>query len=323
MAYTLRQAVLRTGLTKSTIQRYFKDPPLKFRQAEVNKDNDKNTEWTLTDDDMEVLWQIKIYQSLGLRRPDVIKILSKTPIERQKELDKAIKSLEQKIEEAKLYSTTRINYFDKKIDSNEIQSIMKEVIKTVKSEYHKIEDLNIYKYQFSEDDDINSDKYLLELKELSGTISPDDSKALTLIKKVDDIVYKVNKEKITRFDSIKEGILDLDIDNSSKEFMIQALTSYFNNIVDDSKNLSSITLNIMDLAKKGEKTTSAKVKSEVQKIWNYYDDIGYNHVGISFLLQVFIKFFQTEEIRKRLDGNNERGVAWFIARSIEIFLLER
>ena len=95
--------------------------------------------------------------------------------------------------------------------------------------------------------------------------------------------------------------------------MIQALTSYFNNIVDDSKNLSSITLNIMDLAK----------KSEVQKIWNYYDDIGYNHVGISFLLQVFIKFFQTEEIRKRLDGNNERGVAWFIARSIEIFLLER
>jgi hypothetical protein len=304
VAYTLRQAVLRTGLTKSTIQRYFKDPPLKFRQAEVNKDNDKNTEWTLTDDDMEVLWQIKIYQSLGLRRPDVIKILSKTPIERQKELDKAIKSLEQKIEEAKLYSTTRINYFDKKIDSNEIQSIMKEVIKTVKSEYHKIEDLNIYKYQFSEDDDINSDKYLLELKELSGTISPDDSKALTLIKKVDDIVYKVNKEKITRFDSIKEGILDLDIDNSSKEFMIQALTSYFNNIVDDSKNLSSITLNIMDLAKKGEKTTSAKVKNEVQKIWNYYDDIGYNHVGISFLLQVFIKFFQTEEIKKTKPTTN-------------------
>jgi DNA-binding transcriptional MerR regulator len=167
VAYTLQQAVLRTGLTKSTIQRYFKDPPLKFRQAEVNKDNDKNPEWTLTDDDMEVLWQIKIYQSLGLRRPDVIKILSKTPIERQKELDKAIKSLEQKIEEAKLYSTTRINYFDKKIDSNEIQSIMKEVIKTVKSEYHKIVDLNIYIYQFSEDDDINSDKYILELKELS------------------------------------------------------------------------------------------------------------------------------------------------------------
>ncbi len=65
MAYTLRQAVIKTGLTKSTIQRYFQDPPLNSRQPEVNKEKDRNTEWTLTDDDMEILWQIKIYQSLG------------------------------------------------------------------------------------------------------------------------------------------------------------------------------------------------------------------------------------------------------------------
>ncbi len=323
MAYTLRQAVIKTGLTKSTIQRYFQDPPLNSRQPEVNKEKDRNTEWTLTDDDMEILWQIKIYQSLGLRRPDVIKILSKSTMERQKELDKAISSLEQKIEEAKVYSTTKLIGNVKAISSNEMTDVMAEIVKTVKSEYHRIEDLNIYKNQFTDLDDINSDKYLLSIASLYGKIDAIDNECQSLIKKVDDLVYKVCKEKVTRLDSIKEGIMDLDIPYENKEYLLEVTRIYFNGIKDDSNELSKITLNILGFAKNGLKTTSYEVQNEVSKIWKYYDEIGYNHIGISFLLQVFIKFFSSDEIKRKLDDGNDKGFAWFMARSIEIYLLER
>ena len=323
MAYTLRQAVIKTGLTKSTIQRYFQDPPLNSRQPEVNKEKDRNTEWTLTDDDMEILWQIKIYQSLGLRRPDVIKILSKSPMERQKELDKAISSLEQKIEEAKVYSTTKLIGNVKAISSNEMTDVMAEIVKTVKSEYHRIEDLNIYKNQFTDLDDINSDKYLLSIASLYGKIDAIDNECQSLIKKVDDLVYNVCKEKVTRLDSIKEGIMDLDIPYENKEYLLEVTKIYFNGIKDDSNELSKITLNILGFAKNGLKTTSYEVQNEVSKIWKYYDEIGYNHIGIAFLLQVFIKFFSSDEIKRKLDDGNDKGFAWFMARSIEIYLLER
>lgn len=321
-----------TGLPRSTIQR-FRDIPGEIKILNPKKEEKTGLFETVTfyyydEVEMEKLWLIKLFKSLGKTKTEIIKEMTNSNFDKKKFLENTIKELTELIKVAEGYLNTGIGY--------EVLDIMgcdemsyKEVnlLNNISNDFfimnkEKIENLD---YEFSEEFG-NLIVKIYELFEKKVKYNSDEiQNAITQFKKIYfDDKYKSNGILLLFLHqySLDESIEENDI--NVIQYFEKALK--YNERKYESDNLMELDISQFDqkfykLAYEQFKSNSKEIQEEIHNLALYYYYLYFKSWKFTFdFLSLMSEWYDKDEIKQKYDNGNEKGIYHFLSVAIKTYI---
>lgn len=337
------------GLLRQRIQEYEK-----AGIALKPKVKDKHGYWLYGEAEIERLWQIKFYLTLGLTVPKIKTIFADPNYNKHNaiadqiaKLEKQKKSLESMIEIARAYNEMDVLPSDlyrqggSVLESAPYEATVPLIGKFISLLSAEADD------EFWDDlcDNFSSEQDEEKWAEAVGAIISYYQKGISYkedsVQRQAGIVYNVTAKAIPdsfikqlwRCQKILEDAVDSN-DKSIKEAFGEDCLEYINDAVqyyyidffaknpDELHNLpaAKILCSIEQLGKNRFTTGSVEVQSEVESLHKLLADFGiFSKAAQLELLDSLSSSMGCESSRKVFDGGRERGIFWFISRAIQIY----
>ena len=325
-------------LPRSTIQR-FRDIPGKKKilfPEKVEKDSffEKVTYYYYDEVEMEKLWLIKLFKSLGKSKSEIIKEMSNPNFNKKAFLEKTIDELTALIEVAKGYLNTGIGYETLNVfglSENTSYAEINELINISNVIDRNAEELMPNKeYDFS----IEYEGLVEKMHDIfDNNVKYDSDEAYLLVK---DFTNKYFDSKFYSKDIlyalvlfVKKGLENVeDMDEETLQLFDYILNS-FNNFIE--KNKDQDNLIILDINKTFEQferlaykkftTHSVEIQKEVESIavnlyYMYYKSWDFT----LDLMGLISEWYDSEEARNKYDNGQERGMFHFISVAFKAFI---
>lgn len=337
------------GLLRQRIQEYEK-AGIAFKPKVKNSHGD----WLYGEAEIERLWQIKFYLTLGLTVPKMKAIFADPNYNKHDaiatqitELEEQKKKLEAMIEIARAYNEMDVLPSDLyRQYSSVLEDIPYEtIVPFIGKFYSLLSDEVDEEFWDSLYDDFTSgddgEKWMKAIGEIAQLHQKGISYKEDSVQRQVDVVHRIDAKAIPdslmkqnwRCQAMIESVVDIN-DKSLKEFygedgfeyLKKAIEyyyiKYYENHPDELYNLPfmKILLNIEQLGRKKYTTNSTEVQSEVEKLHKLLDDFGtFSKTAQLELLNSLSSSIGCESSRKVFDGDKKRGIFWFISRAIEIY----
>lgn len=321
-----------TGLPRSTIQR-FRDIPGDIKILNPKKEEKTGLFETVTfyyydEAEMEKLWLIKLFKSLGKTKTEIIKEMTNPDFNKKEFLENTIKELTELIDVAKGYLNLGIGYVLLDIMGyDELSYEEVNLLNTMLQDFYiknekKFEDLD---YEISEEFENLFNKIFEYFENNVKYNSESVQNEITKFKKIYfDGKYKSNEIFVSL-------LHQLSLDESMEESDIKVI-KYFEKVLtynekkyesDDLIKLShsKITQNIYDLAYQQYKSNSKEIQAEIKKfaLYIYYQNFKSWDFTFNYL-SIFSDWCDSDETKKKYDNGKEKGFCHFLSVSIKTYI---
>ena len=331
MKYSETKASQLTGLSRATIQRY-RDSVGKENRKVIDpmyEQKDGLKYCYFNEIEMEKLWMIKIFQSLGKTREEIVGIMTDTKINMLKHLSIAIEELDKLLTIAKQYVNTGIShrvikevlYENKDVSYEQLDDILK-LISSEMCEEEKILERKI----------INNDR----IERLFNTIIEcydnhipfTDSKIQNSIRHIMRELCPCkyySLEMLSGFLIAILGQIHID-DNNAKicRYLYDAIEYYKNNTKELNQEycVDNVFNNVANYYVNGHKSDSKIVFDEILKYAIYLNSLYNNKEYVIYKLDMIGKHICSENIIKESEVENANVYYNYIYEAIKSFNLK-
>ncbi|WP_395815249.1 MerR family transcriptional regulator [Clostridium sp. C45] len=337
---TLSEVSKLVGLSRRMIQEYESSG-----LAKTPTTKNKYGHLLYSDDDIDKLWQLRFYKELGYKKGDIEKIFTDKNFNRQESLHNQISLLEKKKEElenliniAKAMSNIGIVEFSRNLNNSLLNDIPYDLAMSMLGSSLKIinteNDIENLIDQVITEEDV--DKWMSNLEKIMELADqgflPDSLNTQAIVRDMYELTVPVLSPSITMFGYAYIGFmpgsdLSKEIDDvfgkNKSQYLYESIQIFIKNNQDNifDEELYESVDNILSLGLKKYKTTSLEVQSEVRKLHNSLKKIRlFNFEGQIQLLNAFVELYGSSTYKKIFDKGKERGISWFISRSIQIYV---
>lgn len=325
-----------TGLARSTIER-FREEIIYIDGVETNLLNPTRCSniYYYDEIDMEKLWIIKMFKSLGKNREEIVKEMSNPNFNKREFLSNTVNELSELINIAKAYMETGLSYEVlslvglEETSCDQINDILSIVFKMmneltnqlIESSYEEhfennsfIEDLfeNLIEYCLEEVSPYNI-KVQKTINEFCISLFDNKYYSKQILK---TIVYLF----VRTFEEEKDSDLEDLIDYFEKSF------NYFiDNFIPnkDIINLDEVTVSdkYEELAYQGKQAGSVEIQNEIEKIALYLYFSSFKNWKLTLdVLREISKLLDSDELINKYDNGNKKGILHFTSVAIKVFL---
>ena len=330
-----------TKLPRSTIQR-FRDIPGKIKilnPEKVEKDGlfEKVTYYYYDEVEMEKLWLIRLFKSLGKSKSEIIKQMTNPKFNKRKFLEETIDELLTLINVAKGYMNTGIGYETLSsfgIDEEASIDVINEYINIGNIISQKADELIEMKeyepsteweklfddlYDLFNDNAIHSDQIVQDRLEKFTNEYFDNTYYSNNILQSIGVFFKKGIEMDEEFD---EELLHLS------DFIINAINYYNDNRIHKNEKIKldiSVSFNNFEkLAYSKYTTASSEILREVENIaLNIYYTFYKNWEFTIDMLNVLSEWYDSEETRMKYDNGLEKGIFHFTSVAFKNYILKK
>ena len=336
---TLEEVKKIVGLERRAIQEYEK-----AGLAEKPKNRNKYGHLLYSDKEIERLWQLRFYKELGYNIPKVKSICENKPYFDELELEKIIIELKQKrdmlnnmINIAEMMKETGLEFNQIKNSMADINILKSDDMFAFLGAIHKVygsfEWENVIDKEVLSDEKLDSifDLFDMILECKNRGIEPNEKEAQEYVRKMDlegeqdfsvmVLFCNIFLPYICSGNRMSEE-LEKDMGKENVEYIYNAIQYYCTTDVSNGmdKIFTQILDNIANLGVKRYKTYSMEVQIEVEKIHTLFKKVKiYKEDEVIKILRLMSDFFREDVMIRIIDNGNPRGIAWFIARAIEIY----
>lgn len=317
---TFREVYEEIGVSRSTAQGW----ATRILGKAQNEGKD-NAQWYFDEEDYEKMWMIRFYKQLKYKDGNIKEILNNPNFNRQECLEKQIKELiEEKnklegvISAACWVKETGLSPKSLRLNIGKFEDIKYDDIMSILIATSNILNLGT-------DKDYLSDEYFIE-KEIDIRLNAfekimnfcDEGIDISSLK-VQNQVALIPEATILSCAFLPESELAREINTDygagKAEYFYKAIQYYCEK---NSNNELYLALeNIAELGLKRYATTSNEVQIEVQKIYFLFSVL--SDKGKLDFLRTLEKIYGSEASKSVIDNGANRGLSWFISRSIQIF----
>lgn len=326
-----------TGLTRRAIQEYEN-----YSREIAIKPTKKNKYGYLLygEEEVQRLWQLRFLRELGYSKEKIADFFEETENDMSLCLEETVRKLEIKLKEIQklidvanfmmvggfgpeLFCVGPLKADNLKFD--EAMDIVEEV-----AHLTCLEDDEIVLGDFTPEEEDELEKLLDKLvgysdKEVS---SP---QVQQIIKEIHNTMSRGVSESVFCFLAITNMfsnkmdvavIIDELYGPGKAEFVHRACLYYCDNNMenDTDRQLEDALDNIVELALQKKSTGSKEVQKEVARIYDFFDKMNIvNAKGKMAMMKNFSSFVGSKTYRRIYDKGREKGLAWFLSRSIEIY----
>ena len=346
---SLSEVATLVGLIRQRIQDYEK---IGIAFKPTHKDD--HGYWRYGEREIERLWQIKFYQELDFRVPDIKKIFDDPnynkhdAIEAQIiELEKKKKKLESMIEIARAYNEMDVLPSDFFYKSGNLENFPYEMVVPLIGKFLKLFYAENVKETFQEqlmvdwptDNDCKQwfnalNEIIKAYKNKTPYNSDPVQKQVEIMEILDAKVFPCSRiKRALRLQTIimavfKDG-LEEDLGEECYRYVKDTINYYYDYKIkrlgertDELLQIPAIKifLNIDKLARNRFTTGSTEVQSEIGQLHKMLDELGaFTKPAQLELLNSIADSIGCESTRKVFDNGRERGIFWFISRAIQIY----
>lgn len=337
---TLNEVCEIVGLSRRVIQEYEK-----YGLAKTPKTTNKYGHLLYSDEDIERLWQLRFYRELEYKKNDMKKIFDDPNYNKHESMKVQIQKLEEKkqnlenlISIAKALDELGISVFSRNSNSVLLEDITFDTALPMFGSAFKLVSSQDNLEELVEDalseDEVDCWFEILEsIMDLSSQeVLADSCKTQELVSKLYELTIPLLSPSIIVFEWISICFMPgNDIANDIDEmfgqnksgYLFSALRTFIRNNKDnpyDLELLESIE-NIGKLAINRYTTSSNEVQHEVGRIYDFFKKIKlFNDKGQLNFMKVLTELYGSDEYKRVIDNGNERGLSWFISRSIQIYI---
>ena len=336
---TLNEVTQIVGMTRRVIQEYEK-AGLAKTPTTTNKYG-----YLLYDEQaIDLLWQIRFYRELGFDKKEIKKILSDPAFSRHDILKSQIELLERKKEDLEHLIETAKAMDELGVDIscihsafsgldeasyNELSPVMGTLFKINRQQSPSEDCFNGVLSEEDEDVWFSAAESVIDYWKQG--LSYQSEEVQSKIRIMHNITSKEISDSILLFSwcnmYFSEGsevsqYIDEAYGKGASSFLFEACRTYcFSNANNETDALFNKTLeSIGDLGIKKYPASSEEVQREVSKLHKFYSGI---HVISPFvqlqLLENLGNAFGSKAYKELIDNGAEKGIAWFISRSIQIY----
>lgn len=309
--------------------------------------------WQYGEREIERLWQIKFYQELGFRVPDIKAIFDAPNYNRHDAIEDQINKLEEKkkqlesmIKIARSYNEMDVLPSDLCGKHNKLEDIPYEAVVPLAGKLLSLFETEInndfwdkaYEFPISEKDE---DMWGNVVGQIIGLYQKGVSYKDVSVQHQVDFLRCVN-EKIAPESLIKQvlycqRIIADAVDSNNKsisdvfgegcaQYLNDAISFYYIEHLKNNPNtlsdhpISKVFCNIDKLARNRFTTGSPEVQAEVTRLHQILDDFGAftKSAQLEFLSSV-ADSIGCKSTRKIFDNDRNHGICWFISRAIQIY----
>lgn len=317
---TFREVYEEIGVSRSTAQGW----ATRILGKTQNEGGD-NAQWYFDEEDYEKMWMIRFYKQLKYKEGNIKEILNNPNFNKQECLEKQIKELideknklEDVISAACWVKETGISPKSLRLNISKFDDIKYDDIMSILITTSNILNLGTDKDHFS-------DEYFVE-KEIDIRLNAFEkimnfcNKEIDISSpKVQDQIALIPEATIFSCAFLPESELAREINEDygtgKAEYFYNALQYYCDR--NPNNELYLALENITELGLKRYATTSSEVQLEVQKI--YFLSSVLSDKGKLDFLRTLEKIYGSQAIKNIIDNGANRGLSWFISRSIQIF----
>lgn len=327
-----------TGLTRRAIQEYENYP----REIAI-KPTQKNKYGYLLygEEEVQRLLQLRFLRELGYNKEKIADFFEETDNDMSLCLGETVKKLEIKIKEIQklidianfmigggfgpeLFYVGPFKTEDMKFD--DAMDMIEEV-----AHITCFEDDEIVINDFTSDEEKIIDELLEKLVGYSEKEKPSSPAIQEIIKEIHNAMSRSISESVICFSVIANmfsnkmevAVAFDDLYGSGKaEYVHRACMYYCDNNIDNEtdRQLLDAVNNIVELAFQKKSLGSNEVQKEVAKIYEFFDKMNIlNAKGKMLMMKNSSAFLGSETYKRIYDQGRERGLAWFVSRSIEIY----
>lgn len=317
---TFREVYEEIGVSRSTAQGW----ATRILGKTPNEGKD-NTQWYFDEEDYEKMWMIRFYKQLKYKDGNIKEILNNPNINRQECLEKQIKELieeknklEDVISAACWVKETGLSPKSLRLNIGKFEDIKYDDIMSILIATSNILNLGT-------DKDYLSDEYFVEkeidirLNVFEKIMNYCDEEIDISSPKVQTQVALIPEATILSCAFLPESELaqeiNADYGAGKAEYFYKAIQYYCDK--NPNNELYLALENIAELGLKRYATTSNEVQIEVQKIYLLFSVL--SDKGKLDLLRTLEKIYGSEASKSVIDNGANRGLSWFISRSIQIF----
>lgn len=337
---TLNEVCEIVGLSRRVIQEYEKNG-----LAKTPKTTNKYGHLLYSDEDIERLWQIRFYRELEYKKSDIKNIFDDPNYDKHKSMQLQIQKLEEKkrnlenlISIAKYLDEIGMSVFSRNSNSILLEDMTFDTALPMFGSAFKLVSSQENMEELVEDvlseDEVDSWFETMELiMNLScQEILADSCEIQELVSKLYELTSPILSPSIIVFEWISISFMpgnDIanDIDEmfgkNKSSYLFSALQTFIRNNKNNPYDLELVESieNIGELAVNKYNTSSVEVQQEVDRIYNFFKRIKlYNEKGQLNFMKVLAELYGSDEYKRVIDNGNERGLSWFISRSIQIYI---
>lgn len=319
-ARTFREVYEEIGVSRSTAQGW----ATRILGKTQNEGKD-NTQWYFDEEDYEKMWMIRFYKQLKYKEGNIKEILNTPNFNRQECLEKQIKELIE--EKNKLEDVISAACWVKETGLSP-KSLRLNIGKFADIKYDDIMSILIATYNIlnlGTDKDYFSEEYFVE-KEIDNRFNVFE-KIMNFCNEEIDISSSRVQDQIALIpeaamfscvflpESELAREINTDYGTGKAEYFYKALQYYCDR--NPNNELYLALENIAELGLKRYATTSNEVQLEVQKIYFLFSVL--SDKGKLEFLRTLEKIYGSKASKNVIDNGANRGLSWFISRSIQIF----
>lgn len=309
--------------------------------------------WQYGEREIERLWQIKFYQELGFRVPDIKAIFDAPNYNRHDAIEDQINKLEEKkkqlesmIKIARSYNEMDVLPSDLCGKHNKLEDIPYEAVVPLAGKLLSLFETEInndfwdkaYEFPISEKDE---DMWGNAVGQIIGFCQEGASYKDSLVQQQVDFLHYIN-EKIAPGSFIRQVLYcqkivadAVDSNNRSisdafgegcAQYIHDAIGFYYMEYLKNNPNIllnhpvSKVFCNIDELARNRFATGSPEVQSEVAQLHEILNDFGaFTKPAQLELLNSLADSIGCKSTRKLFDNGRDHGIYWFISRAIQIY----
>ena len=336
---SLNEVIDIVGLKRRAIQEYEK-----AGVADTPTTTNKYGHLLYDEDHIRHLWLLRFYKELGYKTPDIKQILADPDFDIHKALSEHIIALEKKKEDLEHLISVAKALNELELSPNAISRNIAwlndlsyddsiSILATVFNNLFPMEGTSELSDGLITDEDWEKifdavdrimEDFRRQLKYDSHSVQSQVHIMHSILSKSLSDSVLVFSGSIACFSPGTEGAKDIEEEygTGSSDFLYSALRKYCSANADnptDNKLLDALDT-IANLGSKKYTTYSEEVQSQVASIHKLLMEIPILTSEEQFkILQYFIEIYNSNSMKKLIDDGNERGISWFISRSIEIY----